>query len=937
MVSSEDFHHTSIGLSAVSYDKEEEIGNQTPDFADNKKLQNNNGSMWVLENGEILEWNKAARSKIRFYAYAPHSSKTLQENSSETSEESSLSPIRYSSSNNIPEISYTVPKDVKKQQDILYYCGDYDSSNGGAVNLEFKHALTAVKVVTGEGVLAGIVKKVILSGVNGQGTLNLGNGEWTLSESEEASFSVTIDKKLGFNNGAGSGEFDKYYTSSGQEIVGTTDNLTFLMIPQQLGENAKLTIVFEDELTKSERILSAPLKGSEWKAGAVVTYSLSLTGLHVATQFDIKNLPDNIPTSGLIHNVKIKSALKLYKLDEDNQETAVSSVEYDVWDNLKIDAYDSNNNSVEASIEILDKDPDKDGYKNVNLIFPATEVFTSMKTKEGFKNATEGSPEAYSDLSGGKETANCYMIDAPGYYKFPTIYGNARGSDKNVNEAAYTYKGGTVNADTEKHILKNFVGHDDNPIKSMSIPYVARAKIVWQDSPDLVTDVTYSDGFVKFRVHENTLNQGNAVIAVEDESGTVLWSWHIWATHHKEDFEKNFVETATSVTIKKDGKDVIIALSDKGEPFHLTKYNLGYCDPHEADTEEHSYTFSIYYELKEGESVVKMPVYENTDGLTQDKIPASLAGDNTFYQWGRKDAMPGGIWNLETIAFGQEYWSKYDDINPDKKTTKTPKIATQYDMENKPIYPGGALKREETYKLSSLGISYGRSIGYAIQHPEMFFMHDAVNMAKHTLNDYWRRHWHDGREKGHEIAYMNYWDANLKYIGEQKEIIDSLGQRPTKTIYDPCPVGFCVPPTNAFAELAEGFTPNSQSISENTKVTANREGNEVKSWTLTFAGGKLIFPATGLRDMGDGNLLAPPKFRGKSNPAHRKITFITTTNFALASTVSPLTGNYYDYEYACMLMYLDDRSNVVYENHTSQNSYGLTVRPIKDEKSVNKQ
>lgn len=103
----------------------------------------------------------------------------------------------------------------------------------------------------------------------------------------------------------------------------------------------------------------------------------------------------------------------------------------------------------------------------------------------------------YSDLSADGK-ANCYIISSAGNYKF----------DGRV-------KGGG----------------------SQSVGTPASASVLWESTGVstpvsagvLVKDVYYSDGYVHFSTPE-TFGQGNAVIAVKDSGGTILWSWHIWLT-----------------------------------------------------------------------------------------------------------------------------------------------------------------------------------------------------------------------------------------------------------------------------------------------------------------------------------------------------------------------------------------------------------------------
>ena len=131
-----------------------------------------------------------------------------------------------------------------------------------------------------------------------------------------------------------------------------------------------------------------------------------------------------------------------------------------------------------------------------------------------------------------ENTANCYVINGPGHYCFPLVYGNAirNGAD---NPAAYS------STSTNPYVLKQFVNYINYPITK---PYIdegyayplTSAEILWQDEPGLVTDVRYhaepGRGTISFAVPRETIKEGNAVIVLKDERGQVIWSWHIWVT-----------------------------------------------------------------------------------------------------------------------------------------------------------------------------------------------------------------------------------------------------------------------------------------------------------------------------------------------------------------------------------------------------------------------
>ena len=77
-----------------------------------------------------------------------------------------------------------------------------------------------------------------------------------------------------------------------------------------------------------------------------------------------------------------------------------------------------------------------------------------------------------------------------------------------------------------------------NSIETVGVP--VSAEVVWEtkntdqavSTGDIVRNVSYNGGSVFF---ESTGVEGNALIAVKDASGKILWSWHIWAT----DYEPN--------------------------------------------------------------------------------------------------------------------------------------------------------------------------------------------------------------------------------------------------------------------------------------------------------------------------------------------------------------------------------------------------------------
>ena len=203
------------------------------------------------------------------------------------------------------------------------------------------------------------------------------------------------------------------------------------------------------------------------------------------------------------------------------------------------------------------------------------------------------------DLNGGSAadlstaaSANCYIVSSAGLYKFQTVKGND---------------------------------------KSQSIPGAASASILWESvygiTPnyfELISAVEYEDGYVVFKTAD-TFKEGNALLAVKDADGNILWSWHIWLTD---------------------------------QPQGQTYYK---------------------YVCDEANSTWDNPVYYFTDalGVMMDRnlgavtaTPGESGIYGLLYQWGRKDPFLGGSsysavgWPLHVSSTKETGTIEYVTANP---------------------------------------------------------------------------------------------------------------------------------------------------------------------------------------------------------------------------------------------------------------------------------
>ena len=422
------------------------------------------------------------------------------------------------------------------------------------------------------------------------------------------------------------------------------------------------------------------------------------------------------------------------------------------------------------------------------------------------------------------------------------------------------------------------------------------AVLVWQDAPDLVTDIKLDGDRIVFRVNRETLTQGNAVIAVRNAEGVILWSWHIWATYYRWD------GTADLPTHSKG--------ADGGRDYLFSPCNLGYCDPRKGDSARSiklRFTFTLPDGTKKTVAIDK--------AFPQPEIIESMAGDNTYYQWGRKDPMLPGIYNPQVVAEAGE--------------------DTHYNMINKPYYKGA-------YEFCP-GVS-GVTLGDGIRNPYTFFMHGHTGSEMYGETQFLRRHWHDGTNAPYAIrTIINYWNAQLCHTGQssgQQLTLEALEKASAlshadpvndadvaKSIYDPCPAGYHVPTPNAFSQLAK-YAGVDMIERANDLEYVRGEGGRIIGWKLSLVDGggepKIFFPSTGLRDMGYDD--APDDLKDTSWPAHADLTFVTTS-------VYTKSGN------SCMLFYIDCRpvdptsvrpNGTIAVNAGTNNSYGLSVRPVRD-------
>lgn len=367
-------------------------------------------------------------------------------------------------------------------------------------------------------------------------------------------------------------------------------------------------------------------------------------------------------------------------------------------------------------------------------------------TSSSPKNLANPNNEGTTPATYIAESANCYIVNGPGWYKIPVVMGNGVKSDaKNSNK--YTYEGkATVSAGSGGARARTFYTHirnSSNQIEKAAIttPILAEpdaTEVIWQDVSGLVSSPSIMSGtgatstvsgttvyWLKFQVPDDPnpnghrIQQGNAIIAVKNSSEDVTWSYHIWVTsYNPENALLGWVTTAGAY-YQQDAVSVYLRLRQKDGDNYLDNYAV-------------------------------LPVVVPAGNPTS---PSVSNGYAPYYQWGRKDPIMPGV----------------------------------------TIYNGNGQKTFSTFTHNNLVTSneYGAPYYYySILHPGDFIQNTS---SSSTATRYFL---------GGTDSSMNYWCAERYGTGTPS------ASTVNKTIFDPCPAGYSVPYENYFNNNSFGFIPS---------------------------------------------------------------------------------------------------------------------------------
>lgn len=545
---------------------------------DNQKMLKSSG--WITD-----KYWPGNQKKLTFFGYAPHSTEYTSVSVSNTT-------------GGAPTLSYTVPTTVSDQKDLLVTkhteerpTKDIAGDKNQVVNMAFYHALTAVQFKIGGKMAPCTIKKITVEGVNSKGTYNFSDASWT-GQSTPATYTISPNYVV---------------SSSTKNTTFTTseNNMLMLLMPQTLPDGAKITITINDGGT-SDRTLTLPINGQVWQAGHSVTYSLSTASEDDTYQISVTDATLN--EKGGSATCSVTSYRQTYYgtqipvgwtatycVDDETTELTGNS-EY-------VTSFTSSNDNPNATATNLSATLDK--------LYFVSDAGNNQKTSNLREKSLVGTDDNHYNLSnqtdGGatvENTANCYIVNAPGYYCIPMVYGNGI-KDGSENSASI------VNSST----FVNSAGTPINKAKISEMQTINNAVLVWQDAYHLIDpkSVKINGDFIEFYIPKKYICEGNAVLAARDASNNILWSWHIWVTGEE-------LSSSTNVNV----------INRYSTQYNFMKLPLGFCH---ADIRKYP-TRNIHITIKQNGGSNQTA----TANIIQSSESSETLGVNApYYQYGRKD------------------------------------------------------------------------------------------------------------------------------------------------------------------------------------------------------------------------------------------------------------------------------------------------------------
>lgn len=502
VINSGTFHRT-IGLFAMAYNTSGGSASPfTPTFMYNVEAAGS-GSGATTTNRSFSTAEKyfiPYGKTVKIFAMAPRNPSGL-----------ALPQSSASFSGGLPSYTVTVPAFMANQVDLCFAQATANSSNNGAATaLNFEHAMAAVRFKVAAGVTSCTINRISIGNLYGTGTVtpfNTNGGWWSYQGDKNTTYSYT------------NGSSGISHTQNRETDVFESGNAMFL-IPQAL-DGVTVTLVVT--AGGKQRTLSTNLSGN-WTKGNRYVYTLSFDPTDPTTFVVTKTSAgqSGVTWNGTTGTVGEPGGTYAFTVTSHKNNVARNyKVQYSstgadgTWKDLP-------ENSTTLLIGKSSKSGGTNGaYKHTLQVYQkvtfSNEQTTKLKSASGGGTAQRPTP-----LDKTGESANCYVVRAPGYYNFGSYTGNVVAAGGLQPNTTVTREGKYVNYKNKS--ITGITSETNGRIMPNSV------RILWTDVPNLITDLSFQGSLITFNVPRETIQEGNAVIGAFDSSGTCMWSWHIWVT-----------------------------------------------------------------------------------------------------------------------------------------------------------------------------------------------------------------------------------------------------------------------------------------------------------------------------------------------------------------------------------------------------------------------
>ena len=549
---------TSVGSYAYTYAASETFEGSLSRQTFMNNLEVTRASSWNTG----LYW-PGADKKISFFCYAPYNAMGVTIDGNPTAD---------------PSITYSTPTSVADQKDIVVATAmDLAGDSRQPVQLTFKHILTGIRFKVGDkGILPGTITRIHLKNVMPTRVYNFVTATWApqgVAPMPTNTFSLDQEIALTGQPGAAIG----------------SEAETFMMIPQRfvaINQRSKIEVGYRDSISGEEYTLTASLAGQKWEPGKMMTYKVSLSSISAESVLQLydeaQSQYDTIahvtrqwqPADYVDLPFRVKSYTKIVSSQKTTYKPLSWRAEFSTDEGA---SWSSTPPSWLVGFPQSGPGTDSESAEETHTaqiqlqpspVYLGDYTLRQAPPQSGIVDLSEGHRDGNGRLM-GRTTANCYLVHAPGTYRFPMVYGNAY-LDGRVNAAAYTYFG--------KAAPHRFRDGLDNVILSPNLSSASQVALLWDDGCEPVAPYEpkpqvqnvqlvknpKGDGvdYIQFTI-PTEIYQANAVIAAKDATGTIIWSWHIWVTPYRSGYDHQASE-----------REVI----NNGYTYHLWNYALGHYD-----------------------------------------------------------------------------------------------------------------------------------------------------------------------------------------------------------------------------------------------------------------------------------------------------------------------------------------------------------------------